>query len=124
MIPKRALGAAAITVFALALLLSFKTPGAASLAASNGADSAIVGQPADDRRRPHPRRHDREPARRATADRRRHDHGDRDAGRRPSGTTDRDRRLCRRHRDRRRRSRRGSATSRSRSRSPAAPSPT
>ncbi len=46
MIPKRALSATAITVFALALLLSFKTPEAPSLAASNSADSAIVGQPA------------------------------------------------------------------------------
>ncbi len=46
MIPKRALSAAAITVFGLALLLSFKTPEAPSLAASNSADSAIVGQPA------------------------------------------------------------------------------
>ena len=46
MIPRRALSALAITVFALALLLSFKTPETPSLAASDSADTAIVGQPA------------------------------------------------------------------------------
>lgn len=45
MIPKRAIGALITTVFAVALLLSFKTPAAPALAASTTSDTAIVGQP-------------------------------------------------------------------------------
>jgi uncharacterized protein with FMN-binding domain len=45
MIPKRALGALLTTVFALALLLSFKTPTSPGPADSTAADSAIVGEP-------------------------------------------------------------------------------
>lgn len=45
MIPTRALTALVATVFALALLLSFKTPDTGSLAAGATADSAIVGEP-------------------------------------------------------------------------------
>ncbi len=45
MIPKRALGALLTTVFALALLLTFKTPTSPGLAASTSSDSAIVGEP-------------------------------------------------------------------------------
>jgi uncharacterized protein with FMN-binding domain len=45
MIPKRALGALLTTVFALALLLSFKTPASPDLAASTSSDSSIVGEP-------------------------------------------------------------------------------
>jgi uncharacterized protein with FMN-binding domain len=45
MIPKRAIGALVTTVFALALLLSFKTPDSPGLAASTTSDVAVVGQP-------------------------------------------------------------------------------
>ena len=46
MIPKRAVGALITTVFALALLFSFKTPASPTLASSTTSDTAIVGQPA------------------------------------------------------------------------------
>jgi uncharacterized protein with FMN-binding domain len=46
MIPKRAIGALITTVFALVLLLSFKTPAAPGFAASTTSDTAIVGEPA------------------------------------------------------------------------------
>jgi uncharacterized protein with FMN-binding domain len=45
MIPKRAVGALITTVFALAMLLSFKTPEAPALTGSTSGGSAIVGQP-------------------------------------------------------------------------------
>lgn len=45
MIPKRAISAMLTTVFALALLLSFKTPEAPALAGSTTSGTAIVGQP-------------------------------------------------------------------------------
>ncbi|MGK2850222.1 MAG: FMN-binding protein [Candidatus Limnocylindrales bacterium] len=45
MIPKRAISAMLTTVFALALLLSFKTPAAPDLASSTTAGIAVVGQP-------------------------------------------------------------------------------
>jgi uncharacterized protein with FMN-binding domain len=43
MIPKRAISAAVTTLFALVLLLSFKTPASPALAAPSAADAAIVG---------------------------------------------------------------------------------
>lgn len=46
MIPKRAVGALITTVFALALLLSFRTPSSPGLAASTTSDTAIIGEPA------------------------------------------------------------------------------
>jgi len=45
LIPKRAIGGLVTTVFALALLLSFKTPAGPELAAGTTADAAIVGSP-------------------------------------------------------------------------------
>lgn len=45
MIPKRAVSALLTTVFALALLFSFKTPAVSSLAGTSSSGLAIVGQP-------------------------------------------------------------------------------
>lgn len=45
MIPKRAISALVTTVFALVLLLSFKTPESPGLASSTSSDTAIVGAP-------------------------------------------------------------------------------